>query len=311
MEKKLITIVTPCFNEAENIRELYLRIKKAILNIENYDFEILFIDNSSTDHTVDILRELILDDFRIKVIVNNRNFGHVRSPYWGVLQSRGAATIYMASDLQDPPEYINAFINEWELGWRVVMAIKPNSQTNFITNKLRSLYYKFLDSISEVAIVKDATGFGLYDSRVLDHLRSINDPYPFFRGLICELGYPIKTIAFEQPRRIRGVTKNNFFSLYEFALLGIIGHSLVPIRIASLTGIIVGIISLVSAIILFFAKLIYWDSIPIGYAPMGIISLLTFGILLFFIGLVGEYVGAILGYVQNRPIVVEKERINF
>jgi dolichol-phosphate mannosyltransferase len=309
--KKLITIVTPCFNEEGNVRELYQRIHSSISEIQNYDFEILFIDNASTDNTVKILRELILIDSRIKVIVNNRNFGHIRSPYWGVLQSRGDATIYLASDLQDPPEYIVSFIKEWEMGWKVVMAIKPISHTNLITKQFRSLYYKLLDAISDVAIVKDSTGFGLYDSIVLDHIREINDPLPFFRGLVCELGYPIKTIPFEQPRRARGISKNNYFSLYETALIGIVNHSLVPIRVASLLGIVLGAMSVMAAVILFMAKLVFWNIFPVGYAPLGIVFLLMFGTLLFFIGIVGEYVGAILGHVQNRPIVVEKERINF
>jgi glycosyltransferase involved in cell wall biosynthesis len=309
--KKVITIVSPCFNEEENIRELYRRIHSSISEIKNYDFEILFIDNASTDDTVIILKELIEYDSRIKVIVNNRNFGHIRSPYWGVLQSWGDATIYMASDLQDPPEYISHFVKEWELGWKVVMAVKPISHTHWMTKRLRSVYYQLLDAISQVPIVKDSTGFGLYDSVVLDHIRVINDPLPFFRGLVCELGYPIKTIKFEQPRRVKGISKNNYFTLYETALLGLVNHSLVPIRIASLLGIVFGVFSILAAAILLLAKLVYWDAFPIGYAPLGIALLLVFGTLLFFIGIVGEYVGAILGHVQNRPIVVEKERINF
>jgi dolichol-phosphate mannosyltransferase len=309
--KKLITIVTPCFNEAENVDELYRRISTSISAIDEYDFEILFIDNASTDETVELLRKLISQDPRIRVIVNTRNFGQVRSPYWGVMQSRGAATIYMASDLQDPPEFIPSFIKEWELGWKVVLAVKPVSKTNSVFNFLRKIYYRVLTKISDVEMIKDATGFGIYDSIVLDHIRKIKDPYPYFRGLVCELGYPIKTIPFEQPGRARGISKNNILSLYDVAILGIISHSIAPIRAAGILGLIMGFLSLFVALIYIILKLIFWQEFPLGIAPLIIGFFFMFGLLFIFIGLLGEYIGSIHTYVRNRPIVVEKERINF
>lgn len=309
--KKVITIVSPCFNEEENIRELYKRIHSSISNIQNYNFEILFIDNASTDDTVKILRELILIDSRIKVIINNRNFGHIRSPYWGVLQSQGDATIYLASDLQDPPEYIEQFIKEWEKGWKVVLAVKPTSRSNFLSHYLRKHYYRILSNISDVPMINDATGFGLFDSRVLQEIRLINDPYPYFRGLVCELGFPTKTIPFDQPRRHKGITKNNFFTLYDYAILGIISHSRVPIRLASILGLAIGLSSFLAGMVYVALKLIFWDNFPIGIAPLIIISLFMFGLLFTLLGFLGEYIGSIHTYVRNRPIVVEKERINF
>jgi dolichol-phosphate mannosyltransferase len=309
--KPLISIVTPCYNEEENISELYARITKAIESLSKYQFEILFIDNSSTDRTVEIIKGFCASDPRIKLIVNNRNFGHIRSPYWGIIQSSGDATIYLASDLQDPPEYIAQFIAEWEMGWKIVLASKPVSQTNFLFHSLRKLYYRLLDRISDVDLVKDTTGFGIYDRQVLDYVREINDPYPYLRGMICELGFPIKTIEFNQPRRVRGVSKNNFYTLYDIAMLGIVSHSLVPLRIASMLGLFIGGISFLVGLLYFVLKLIYWNSFPMGMAPLIIGIFFMFGILFVFIGLLGEYIGSIHTYVKNRPIVVEKERINF
>jgi glycosyltransferase involved in cell wall biosynthesis len=309
--KKLLSIISPCFNEEQNISELYKRVLEEIKLFPQYDFEYLFIDNASTDGTVDLLRELTKLDSRVKVIVNTRNFGHIRSPYWGIINTKGEATIYLASDLQDPPELISQFIKEWEKGSKIVLAVKPVTSTNFIVHALRRMYYKFLDRISEVPIVKDSTGFGLYDKIVLDKIREINDPYPFLRGLICELGYNIKTIQFCQPKRRKGVSKNNFYSLYDIALLGIVSHSMVPIRLASILGFTFGLLSIVMAFIIFIVKILFWNSLPLGYAPLGISMLLIFGVLLFFIGMLGEYVGVIHTFTQRRPIVVERERINF
>jgi len=284
---------------------------KVMETLPEYDFEYVFIDNASTDRTAEILRELASKDPRVKVIINTRNFGHIRSPYWGIISTKGAATIYLASDLQDPPELIVEFIKQWKAGYKIILAVKPVTSANPLMHYLRRTYYRLLDKISEVSITKDATGFGMYDKVVLDHIRAINDPYPFLRGLICELGYQIKTISFNQPRRLRGISKNNFYSLFDIALLGMVSHSMIPIRVASILGFLIGVLSIALAFILLLIKLFFWNLIPIGYAPLGVVILLMFGMLLFFIGIVGEYVGAIHTYVQKRPIVVEKERINF
>jgi dolichol-phosphate mannosyltransferase len=311
VQKKLISITSPCFNEEENIEELYRRVAMVMETLPEYDFEYVLIDNASTDSTVEKLREIASKDPRVKVIINTRNFGHIRSPYWGIINTKGAATIYLASDLQDPPELIVEFIEQWQKGYKIVLAVKPVTSANPVMHYLRRSYYRLLDKLSEVSITKDATGFGLYDKAVLDHIRAINDPYPFLRGLICELGYQIKTIPFNQPRRLKGISKNNFYSLFDIALLGIVSHSMVPIRVASMLGLLMAFLSIITASILLAAKLFFWESFPVGYAPLGIGILLIFGVLLFFIGMVGEYVGVIHNHVQRRPIVVEKERINF
>lgn len=310
-ERPLLSIVTPCYNEEDNVDELYARIKGAIAGLTKYKFELIFIDNHSTDGTVAKLKKLAASDPMVKIIVNTRNFGHIRSPYYGILQSRGVATIYLASDLQDPPELIPEFIRYWEEGYKLVMATKPVSKGIAWIHALRKAYYRFLDGISDISIVADSTGFGLYDREVLDHVRRIDDPYPFLRGLICELGYEIKTIPFAQPRRQRGISKNNFYTLYDIAMLGIVSHSKVPIRIAAFVGFAMGLLSLLAAIVFLVLKLIFWDSFPMGIAPVVIGMFFMFGILMLFIGILGEYIGAIHTYVQKRPPVVEKERINF
>jgi len=311
MRKKLISIVTPTYNEIDNIDELLRRVKLSIDSLSQYDFEILVIDNCSVDGTQNRLRELAQGDTRLKVILNARNFGHIRSPYYGILQSKGDATIYLASDLQDPPEMIPDLLREWEAGFKLVMAIKPVSKSSPVMHYLRKTYYRFIDRISDVDIIKDSTGFGLYDEVVLDSLRKIADPYPFLRGLICELGYEVKEIPFVQQRRLGGITKNNFYTLFDIAMLGIVSHSKLPIRIASFLGIILGVLSVIVAFIFLILKFIFWDSFPIGSAPIVIGLFFLFGVQLFFIGILGEYIASIHGYVQNRPIVVEKERINF
>ena len=308
--KNLISIVTPCFNEESNVEELYKRIKKSINDID-YDFEIIFIDNASQDNTVSKLKKLAEIDPSVKVIINTRNFGHIRSPYYGILQSQGAATIYLASDLQDPPEIIPEFIKSWEDGYKLVMAVKPNSDGSKMHNKIRKMYYNLLDDISDISIIKNSTGFGLYDKVVLDHLRKIDDPYPFLRGLICELGYEVKAIEFTQPKRLRGITKNNFYTLYDIAMLGFVSHSKLPIRLAGFSGVILGIVSLLVAITYIILKLLFWNSFPLGFAPVVIGLFFLLGMQLVFISILGEYVASIHTYLQKRPLVVEKERINF
>jgi dolichol-phosphate mannosyltransferase len=309
--RPLLSIVSPCYNEEDNIEELYNRIKAVTITLSDYDFELIFIDNKSTDNTVKILKELASTDASVKIIINVRNFGHIRSPYYGMLQSNGLATILMASDLQDPPEVIPEFIHHWEQGYKLVMATKPKSKGSFLMHSLRKMYYRFLDKISEITIVKDSTGFGLYDKVVLDQLRKIDDPYPFLRGLICELGYDIKTVTFEQSRRLRGISKNNFYTLYDIAMLGIVSHTKVPIRIMAFMGFIMGFFSFIAAFVFLVLKLLYWDAYPMGMAPILIGLFFIFGMLSMFLGIIGEYIGVIHTYVQKRPIVVEKERIGF
>lgn len=310
-EKKLISIVTPTYNEEDCIEDLYCKIKDITEQVSDYKFEIIVIDNDSKDKTQEILKKIASKDRYFKVILNNRNFGHIRSPYYGILQSHADAVIYLASDFQNPPELIPNFIEYWEEGFKLVMATKSKSKESFIFSSLRKIYYRILDNVSDISVIKDSTGFGLYDREVIKELRKINEPYPFMRGLICDLGYSVKTVDFTQPVRKKGITKNNFYTLYDIGMLGIISHSKVPIRLAAFLGFLIGSFSFLIGLIYFITKLIYWDSFPMGIAPL-IIGLFFFiGLQFFFIGIVGEYIGSIHTYSQNRPLVIEKERINF
>ena len=308
---KKISVVTPTYNEEKNIITLYGRIKDTISKLDNYIFEIIIIDNASSDNTRTLLRELAKEDKSVKLIFNTRNFGHIRSPYWGIMQAHGDAVIYLASDLQDPPEYINRFIGEWEQGWKVVLATKEKSKTNQITHKLRKLYYLLLDKITDVEIIRNSTGFGLYDKIVIDKIRAINDPYPFLRGLISELGYPVKRLEFEQPRREFGVTKNNIYTLYDIALLGIVSHSNIPLRISSFIGYAISILSFILMVVYLVLKINDWYAFPRGVAPIIILMFFFFGLLFIFLGLIGEYISVIYTHIRNRPVVVESERVNF
>ena len=308
---KLISIVTPTYNEIYNIDNLYLRLLKIWSIYQNYNFELIIIDNASTDGTIEKLKEIARRDKRVKVIVNNKNYGHLRSPYWAMLQAHGDAVIFMASDLQDPPETLPLFIDQWEAGYKVVLGVKPKSEASRIFHYFRKLYYRVLNAISSIELINDATGFGIYDKKVMDLIRDINDPNPYFRGLVCELGYPIKTVEFKQAKRLRGITKNNFYTLYDMAIMGFINYSLIPMRMASLCGIILGGISFFLAIIFIFIKIFWWSHIPLGVAPIAIGIFFLMGLMLIFIGLLGEYVTSIIPYVKRRPIVIEAERINF
>ena len=309
-KKKLISIVTPCYNEEENIDELYQRIV-AVMNTLSYDYEHICIDNASTDATVKKIKDIAAKDKRVKLIVNARNFGHIKSPYYGILQSRGDACILIASDLQDPPEMIVDFIKKWESGFKTVLAVKPESEESSVMFFLRKTYYRLISKISEVPLVKNATGAGLFDRAVINILRDIQDPYPYFRGLLCEIGFPIATVPFKQPRRQRGVTKNNFYTLYDIAMLGITNHSKVPLRLMAMSGFLLSFLSLLVAFGFLVAKLINWNSFQLGAAPM-LIGIFFFGaIQTFFIGVLGEYVSSIHTQVRKIPLVVELERVNF
>jgi glycosyltransferase involved in cell wall biosynthesis len=310
-QKPLISIVTPCYNEEANVEELYRRVTSITSEIKDYQFEFIVIDNHSTDRTVEKLKAIAKQDKSLKIIVNTRNFGHIRSPYYGILQSQGVATIYLASDLQDPPEIIPQFIKEWEEGYKIVMATKPQSEGSKSMHFLRMAYYRIMDLISDAPLTKDTTGFGLYDKEVLDQLRQLNEPYPYLRGLICELGYEIKTIPFLQPIRRRGITKNNFFTLYDIAILGVVSHSKMPIRLCILFGFLLGLLSFIAAFACIVIKIIYWDSFPLGIIPTWVILFFFFGVQFIFIGILGEYISSIHTYIRKIPHVIEKERINF
>ena len=307
---KTISIVTPCFNEEENVQELYDRIKN-VMTGSDYNYEHIFIDNASTDHTLELLRGLAAKDKRVKVIVNMRNFGHIRSPYYGLLQARGNAVIILASDLQDPPERISDFIQKWEEGYKIVIGVKTQSQEASLLYFLRTMFYRVLRKLSDVELIEHFTGFGLYDQQVIEILRSLNDPYPYFRGLIAEIGFPIAHIEFIQPRRKRGITKNNFYTLYDMAMLGLTGYTKIPLRLATMIGFLTAGISFLVGLTYLIYKLIFWANFSVGLAPE-VIGLFFLGsVQLIFLGILGEYIGAIYTQVQHRPLVIEKERINF
>jgi len=309
--KKKISIVTPTFNEEANIEPLYRAIREVMGGFPQFEYEHLVIDNASRDATVDILRGLAAKDLRLKVIVNTRNFGHVRSPYYGLLQSSGDAAVVMASDFQDPPELISTLIERWESGAKMVLGIKNRSEETLLFFALRTVYYRIVSYLSEVELNENSTGFGIYDRDVLDVLRRIDDPYPYFRGLISEVGFDSEKIQFVQPKRVRGVTKNNFYTLYDIAMLGLTKHTKVPLRLATMLGLFLSFLSFIAALGYLAYKLLFWERFTAGMAPV-IIGLFFFGsVQLFFIGVLGEYIGVILTHVRKTPLVVEKERINF
>jgi glycosyltransferase involved in cell wall biosynthesis len=308
---KKISIVSGCFNEAGNVEELVARVAKVMESLPQYDYEQIIIDNASADGTQEILRKLASANPRLKVILNARNFGHIRSPYHGLMQGSGDATVALASDLQEPPELIPEMIKKWEEGAKAVVAIKDSSDESPLFFAIRRLYYSIVEGVAEIKTVKNFTGFGLYDRLILDYCRTVADPYPYFRGQISEIGLPIVEISYHQPARKRGITKNNFFTLYDLAMLGITNHSKVPLRLAAMLGFSMAILSLVVALVYLIYKLVFWYSLPVGTAPL-VIGLFFFAsVQLFFIGILGEYIGAIHTQVLKRPLVVEKERINF
>lgn len=308
--RKLISVVTPCFNEEGNVDELHRRIVAQFEQLPDYDFEHIYIDNASTDGTVASIRRLASADSRVKAIVNTRNFGIIRSSNHALLQARGEAIINMASDMQEPPELIVDFVRKWEEGFKVVVGVKPQSRETPVMFVLRRLYYATIGRIADVELIPHYTGFGLYDREVIDLVRRIDDPYPYFRGLIADLGFDHAEIPYVQPLRVRGVTKNNFYALYDMAMLGITGHSKVPIRLATMSGFALSALSLLVAFGYFVYKLLYWDSLSVGMAPILIGFFFFASVQLFFIGILGEYIANIHTQVQKRPLVVERERIN-
>lgn len=312
MTRKLITIMTPCYNEVLNVRELHRRVLQVAAQLPQYRFEHLFIDNASTDGTVDVLREMAAEDPSVKVIVNTRNFGHVRSPYHGFLQADGDAVGSLCADLQDPPELFIDMIREWEKGYPFVAAIKNTSEENGLMYRIRTAYYRLVGRLTNVEVLEHFTGFGLYDRSVVDMIRtSFPDPYPYFRGMIAELGLPCAKVYYNQKRRERGITKNNFYTLYDLAMVGITSLSKVPLRLVILAGFLSAIFSFLTGLFYFAYKIVFWSSFTVGTAPM-VIGLFFMGsVQLIAIGIIGEYVGSIHTFAQKRPLVTERERINF
>lgn len=308
---KTISIITPGYNEAGNIEELRKRLEGVFRRFPHLRFEHIFIDNASTDGSHAVLRALAARDPSFKVILNSRNFGHIRSPYHAILQASGDAVILMASDLQDPPEMLVEFIAEWERGTPVCIAVKTTSRENGLMFQLRTFYYRMLARLSESPQIENFTGFGLYDKRVVDQMRRFKDPYPFFRGIVAEIGFKRREFPFDQPRRSRGLTKNNFYTLYDIGMLGIISYSKLPLRLAVFAGVATGAASFLVGLSYLIYKLIFWDSFQVGIAPLVAGVFFVGSIQLIFLGVVGEYIGAIFTQVRDRPLVIESERINF
>jgi glycosyltransferase involved in cell wall biosynthesis len=308
---KRISIVTPCFNEEGNVDELHRRVRDVFASLPQYEYEHVFIDNASRDGTVARVKAICARDPRVKLIVNARNFGHVRSPVHGLLQGSGDAVIAMASDLQDPPELIRPFLEKWEQGYKVVLGIKRQTHESWLMRVVRKRYYDLVCRLSEIELPRDNTGFGLYDRKVIDVLAQIDDPYPYLRGLVADIGFEAAKVPFDKPARKRGITKNNFYTLYDLAMLGITSHSKIPLRLAAMLGFATSALSLCVAFGYFVAKLLFWNEFQLGLAPLVIGVFFFSSVQLFFIGVLGEYVGAIHTQVLKRPLVVERERVNF
>lgn len=306
-----VAVVVPCYNEEGNVEILYARLAAVFARIADVDFQIVFVDNASVDRTQELIRALAGRDPRVKAIFNIRNFGAERSGLNGFFAAPGNAVVCMACDLQDPPELIEEFVRLWRSGFKVVIGVKPQSRESRPMFLIRRWYYRTLNKISETPLIDNFTGFGLYDREVIETLRRIPDRRPYLRGLIAELGYIRAEIPFVQPKRERGVTSNNFYSLYDLAMTGVTSHSRVPLRLATMAGFVLGCLSLVVALAYLIAKLVLWNEFAMGQAPV-LIGVFFFGsVQLFFVGILGEYIGAIHGQLHPRPWVIERERLNF
>lgn len=311
--KKHISVITPCYNEEGNVRNLAKAVGDVFAQLPQYTYEHIFIDNDSKDSTVAILREIAAINPNVKLIINARNFGHIRSPFYGMLQCTGDAVISIVADFQDPPGMIADFLAKWEEGYSIVIGVKKKSHENPLMFAIRKFFYNLLSKVSDSGEtpVKNFTGFGLYDQKFIAVLRQLEDPYPYFRGLITELGFDRYEIPYVQPQRAAGKTKNNFFTLYDIAMLGFTNHSKLPLRLSAFIGFFSAMMSFLVAVGYLVYKLVFWNKFSVGIAPMVIGVFFFSSVQLFFIGIIGEYIGAIHTQVRKRPLVIEKERVNF
>ena len=308
---KTLTVITPCYNEESNVRELYERVRAAIIAAGDYRYEHIFIDNASHDHTLRELKAIAAQDKNVKIIRNTRNFGHIRSPIHAFYQASGDAVIGIVADLQDPPEMIVDLIRKWEDGYAVVIGIKQASDENRLMFWIRRQYYKLVDRLSGIETIQNFTGFGLYDRKVVEIMKQFDDPYPYFRGMISEIGMSHFEIPYHQPGRKSGITKNNFYTLYDLAMLGITNLSKVPLRLVTFAGFLSSFLCILISLGYLVYKLIYWSRFSAGLAPLVIGVFFFMSLQMVFIGIVGEYIGTIHTLVQRRPLVIEQERVNF
>ena len=310
--RKVISVATSCYNERENIPLFYERVKAAIARFPEYDYEFVVADNLSTDGTRDILREIAAADPKFKVILNANNFGHIRSPYNALLNTSGDLVLYLCSDLQEPPEMLGEFMAKYREGAKVICGVRSGTRAGFLMEFIRKCYYALLQkSAPGQKIISKFTGFGLYDRCFIEALRRYHEPYPYFRGLVSEIGFPRTEVPFVQDARKHGITKNNFFTLYDMAMTGFVNHTKLPLRLAVLAGFLVGLFSLLIAIGYLVAKLVWWNTFSLGIAPLVIGMFFLSAVQLLFIGIIGEYLGAVWTQVKNRPLVIEEEKINF
>ena len=310
--KTLISVLIPCYNEQENVIPISQAVEQVLQKeLPQYDYEILFIDNCSTDNTRPLLREICRNNKKVRAIFNARNFGQFNSPYYGIQQTKGACTISPCCDFQDPVELIPVFVHEWEKGARIVAGIKTQSDENKLVRFLRTCYYKIIHKMSQVEQIEHFTGFGLYDKSFIDVLRNLHDPTPFLRGIVAELGFKRVDIPYRQARRKAGKTHNDWYSLFDAAMLSFTSYTKVGLRFATFGGIAVSLLSIAVAIYYLVYKLLHWYTFSAGIIPLIIGTFLLGGIQLFFIGFLGEYIMSMNNRIMNRPLVVEEERINF
>ena len=312
MKKKTISIMVPTYNEEENVVLMYEALKNIFQKeLKKYNYEILFIDNKSQDKTRTLIREICAKDKNVKAIFNAQNFGQFNSPYYGLINTTGDCTISVAADFQDPVEMIPKFVKEWENGYKIVIGIKNKSEESKLVYALRSLYYKMIKKFSEVEQIEHFTGFGLYDKDFIEVLKNLDDPDPYLRGIVAELGFERKEIPFTQPKRQRGKSSNNWYRLYDAAMLGITSYTKIGLRLATIVGFIISFLSVFVALIYLVLKLCNWNSFQAGIAPIIIGVFLLGGMQIFFIGFLGEYILNINQRIMHRPLVVVEEKLNF
>ena len=310
--RKKIGIFTPCYNEEEGIAECHARVRQVMeTSLSDYDYEHLFIDNCSSDRTVAILKEIAVSDKRVKIIVNARNFGHTRSPHHAMLQVDGDAVVPILADLQTPPELMVEFVKHWEAGHRMVIAVRKGMEEGLLLQLARNAFYRIMARLSNIEQIRNFMGFGLYDRKVVEILRTLDDPDPYFRGLVSEIGFDKAFVEYHQPPRKHGRTRHSFFELLELSMLALTTYSRAPLKLMTVVGLVISAFSLLAAFVYLVLKLLYWNSFPVGIVPLLLATFFFGAIQLIALGLIGEYVGLVLRYVRRFPLVIEKERVNF